>query len=618
MKLTQLAALIGLVVAVHGHAWGQDGPPPTSPGPGGFGPGGPGGPGGGPGGQERKLVKKFDADGDGRLNTQERAAARKEAQASPRRPGRRGPGGGAAEPAVPGPKVSPADVTTVPGGRLYDPAAFRTIFIDFESPDWEAELADFYNTDVEVPATMTVDGVQYPGVGVHFRGASSFFMVPAGRKRSLNVSMDFTDPKQRLYGAKTLNLLNSNGDPSLMSSVLYSAIAREHIPAPRANHARVVINGESWGVYVNVEQFNQEFVDENFPSAKAAKDGANPATKDPGNGARWKVKGSPGGDSGLAYSGEDVDEYKRRYQIKSKDSEKDWQDLISLCHILSTAPLDKLEAQLKPVLDIEGALWFLALDNALANSDGYWVRASDYSIYKDPRGVFHLVPHDMNEALGMEMGGPGGGGFGRPGGGPGGPGGGPGGAGGPPEGGPGPGGPPRPQWGPEGQPGNDGPRQEGPRMQGPPGGRMRGPMMRAGPDLDPLIGMDDDRKPLRSRLLAVPALRARYLEHVRTIADQLAWENLGPIVARQRALIEAQVAIDTRKLTTTAAFERATADTPDAAPKAESAQEGAPARPARQAPSLREFAEKRSAYLKNYQEKPASSGASDQSKEPAR
>jgi hypothetical protein len=143
-------------------------------------------------------------------------------------------------------------------------------------------------------------------------------------------------------------------------------------------------------------------------------------------------------------------------------------------------------------------------------------------------------------------------------------------------------------------------------------------MMRAGPDLDPLIGMDDDRKPLRSRLLAVPALRARYLEHVRTIADQLAWENLGPIVARQRALIEAEVAIDTRKLTTTAAFERAAADKPDAAPRAEGGQDGAPARPARQTPSLREFAEKRSAYLEKYQEKPASSKTAEQSKEPAR
>ena len=37
---------------------------------------------------------------------------------------------------------------------------------------------------------------------------------------------------------------------------------------------------------------------------------------------------------------------------------------------------------------------------ALANSDGYWTRASDYNLYQDVNGRFHIVPHDVNEALG--------------------------------------------------------------------------------------------------------------------------------------------------------------------------------------------------------------------------
>ena len=39
-------------------------------------------------------------------------------------------------------------------------------------------------------------------------------------------------------------------------------------------------------------------------------------------------------------------------------------------------------------------------------------------------------------------------------------------------------------------------------------------------ELDPLIGLDDPRKPLRSKVLAVPGLKARYLDHVRTIAEK--------------------------------------------------------------------------------------------------
>src|SRR5207302_10373685 len=96
----------------------------------------------------------------------------------------------------------------------------------------------------------------------------------------------------------------------------------------------------------------------------------------------------------------------------------------------------------------------------------------------------------------------------------------------------------------------------GPFTFGPPG------MGKPGVELDPLIGMDDVRKPLRSRLLSVPSLRARYLEHVRTIAEtQLDWKRLGPRVAQYRGLIEDEVALDTRKLYTLDAFKRDVADT---------------------------------------------------------
>ncbi|MEJ7637521.1 MAG: hypothetical protein WKF75_05885 [Singulisphaera sp.] len=44
----------------------------------------------------------------------------------------------------------------------------------------EAELADFRSTDVDVPATLTADGKTYPGVGVHFRGFSSYMGVREG------------------------------------------------------------------------------------------------------------------------------------------------------------------------------------------------------------------------------------------------------------------------------------------------------------------------------------------------------------------------------------------------------------------------------------------------------
>ena len=68
-------------------------------------------------------------------------------------------------------------------------------------------------------------------------------------------------------------------------------------------------------------------------------------------------------------------------------------------------------------------------------------------------------------------------------------------------------------------------------------------------ELDPLVGLDDATKPLRSKLLAVPALKERYLSYVREIAQKhMDWKTLGPRVQQYQALIAEDVKADTRKL----------------------------------------------------------------------
>ncbi len=535
----------------------------AQPGPPGFGP--PGFPGGRGGVMEdTKLVGQFDKDGDGRLNADERKAAREHLAAQPRRGpfgrGGRGPGGpppfgpggpppefergapppfppggprpefgrggppfgpggpGRGEPMpppVPGKKLSPADVKSYRDEPIYERKALRTLFLEFENADWEKELADFYRTDVEVPAKLTVDGKAYPNVGVHFRGMSSYMMVPEGRKRSLNLSIDFVHKNQRLNGYRTLNLLNSNGDPTFLRAVLFLEIARSYIAAPAANYMRVVINGENWGVYVSAEQFNTDFVRQWFGTA---------------TGARWKVPGSPGGRGGLAYLGDDPAPYKRIYEIKSKDDRESWAALIGLCKTLNETPPERLEAALEPILDIDGTLKFLALDKALINSDGYWTRASDYNIYRDAKGRFHLIPHDANEAL-------------------------------------------RPPEGP---------------------GRFR----RSGGDgldLDPFAGAEDPNKALLHKLLAVPALRARYLGYMRDIAEKwLTWDRLGAMAREYQSVIAADVAEDTRKLYSTEAFTSGVAA--DAPERTGFRGPGPPAM------SLKRFVEGRRSYLLSHPE----------------
>jgi hypothetical protein len=511
-----------------------------------------------------ELVKQFDKDSSGWLNTEERKAAREylEKQATNRRMGgpggpggpggRRGPFGGGStsqEPPKAGEKVTLENVKAWPGEPLYASNVLRTLFLEFESPDWEKELEVFRGTDVEVAATLIVDGKTCRDVGVRFRGNTSYMMVGTGWKRPLNISVDLVHEDQKLLGHRTLNLLNAHEDSSFLRTVLAMQIARDYFPAPQANFVRLVINGESWGVYVNVEQFNKDFLAEWFGTTK---------------GARWKVPGSPGGRGGLGYLGDDVAAYRQVYEIKSKDDPKAWASLMRLCKVLNETPAAELEKTLSPLLDIDGALKFLAWDIVLANGDGFWTRASDYCLYEDEKGRFHLVPYDANETFrsgggpggpGGRMGPPGGiGGFGPP----------PGAGGfGPPEAGtngiagnPGPPGPGGfrgpPDFGGRGRrgPGGFGPGRGGPGGFGPGGG--------GGPNLDPLAVANDASKPLISKMLAVPELRARYLGYVRDIAEHwLDWNKLGPVATRYQTLIADAVKADTKKLDSFEEFQKA-------------------------------------------------------------
>ena len=73
--------------------------------------------------------------------------------------------------------------------------------------------------------------------------------------------MDAWTRTRTLLGFRSLNLLNGNGDPSLCAAMLYLTVAaRTRAGRAASTYVRVVINGESWGVFPNVEQVNKDFI----------------------------------------------------------------------------------------------------------------------------------------------------------------------------------------------------------------------------------------------------------------------------------------------------------------------------------------------------------------------
>ncbi len=365
---------------------------PPDRGRGGMPPGGFGRGRGGPRAPE-KLVNQFDTDKDGKLTGTEREAALNA----------RGGGNSERIPAEDLQNSVQRDVETslnaVPEGspKLYDAETLRTLYLRFHHDNWYEQMTAFYRTDIEVPADLIVDGAVYPEVGVHFRGSSSYFTV-GSEKKSFNIAVDYGEDGQRLYGYKTLNLLNGHVDASFLREVLYNRIARDYIPAMKANLVKLVINGENWGVYINLQQYNKDFLAEWF-GTKA--------------GVRWKIGPQRGG--ALTYLGDDPAAYQETYQLKTKDAENPWEGLIALCKMLDdTTPEAELIENLPSLLNIDQVLRQLAVSNVFMDDDSYIHKGGDYALYQDVDGRFHLVPHDNNETFrrargGGRGGGPGGG-----------------------------------------------------------------------------------------------------------------------------------------------------------------------------------------------------------------
>lgn len=430
--------------------------------------------------QEFRILQRYDKDGDGVLNARERQTAMADFGFDTSRT--------PPQEVAAARKFKPEAVRSYTSESLYDPMVLRTVFLDFDTPTWEDELAVFKNSDVKVPATLRVDGKAYRDVGVSFHGQTSFRMVGAGQKRSLNLDLNMLHKEQRLLGNKKLTLLNSAGDPTFLRSIMYMRIARDYYPALRSNFVRVVINGRDWGIYIN-----QQPEDEIY--AKLAGGSEGPI---------WKVEGSPNGRGGLEYLGEDPAPYQAIYELKDKGAAATkadaWAMLVKLCRVLNQTSVEKLPAAVAPLLDVDAALRFLAVDNALMNSDGFYTRASDYSLYVDAKGRFRFVTHDANESLRpIERGG---GGWRR--------------------------------------------RDQLSSTTPPPAGSVA---------LDPLAGSRDQDKALLYRLLLVPEYKQKYLGYVHDVAERwLNWEQFGAVAQRYQAVIADDVRQDVRKLYSTQAF----------------------------------------------------------------
>ena len=345
---------------------------------------------------------------------------------------------------------------------LYDTNALRTFALTFHDANWLSLLRSNYASSTNILADLVVDGVTYPNVGVRIRGNTSYTALPAGSEKfSLKIETDFVDPGQKLMGYDSINLNNGFHDPTFTREVVYNNFVARFIPNPRANHALVTLNGQNWGVYINVQQPDKAMLRRYFANE---------------DGVRIGCSNNPNG-PGLRYNGANASGY-TAYEVNNDGGVANpiVAALIPVTFALSNEPLSTWQ-NIDTLFAIDPSIWSVALENLLTDDDSYVNKGCDFITYRDPvDNRLHLMQRDANETFLA------------------------------------------PTWAIN-------------------------------------RNFSQTTKPVLNRLLAVPELRQRYMAHYRVARRDLDWNYFGPIINAHRALIDAAVQADPKKLYSHALFQ---------------------------------------------------------------
>lgn len=264
-----------------------------------------------------------------------------------------------------------------------DDAAYEAFFapdvvqrIDLELSE-EALAALRADPDTYVEGVFVHDGYRHESVGIRLKGGASTFEDIDG-KPSFRLKLDEFVDGLDYGGLDRLNLHNMKADPAQAREVAaYWTLAAAGVVAPRANFAEVYVNGESRGVYANVEEIDGSFRERHF--------------EDP-SGDLWEA-----GD-GADFTPAGVEHY------SAVGGEGDFDALDAARRQIQTgdgAFYDVADV----VLDMDQFLAFWAWQVALGNEDGYPYELDDHALYADPTaaGRYTYVPWGLDETWDAAM-----------------------------------------------------------------------------------------------------------------------------------------------------------------------------------------------------------------------
>jgi hypothetical protein len=275
------------------------------------------------------------------------------------------------------PEVTPVYRLEIDGGTEALEETFDPLSCD-ERPWTRARLT--YENPV------TGEDEVYEDVGVRYRG-HNVFVEDGTERHGFKIGMDAFVEDGELHGLRKVNLLGTEGDPTLMHERLATELMREAgVPAPRVTHARLWVDGDYMGVFPNSEEAD----DKAFLRRAFGDD----------EGSLYKVKGYCGDRANLSYVDENPASYAGTYEPKAGTVEADMTgDLIPFFRCASEPEDDAFRSCIDRHIDRPE--WFaeIALDTILPDVDGMAGAGQNFLLHAPNGGPFVVYPWDKDQAF---------------------------------------------------------------------------------------------------------------------------------------------------------------------------------------------------------------------------
>lgn len=275
---------------------------------------------------------------------------------------------------------------------LYELDSIQSIEILFGIDDWGQSLDSLYvNSNEYQIATVKINGEEFPFSGV--RIAKSLAGSTRATKKSFEIKLNLISQSQNYQGVRELVLSQSLRDPSFVRDVLFADMANDYLYSPRANYASLEINGTFYGLMVNLECINRDYIERNFSKSDGTLLGASLGTN--------KEEKIRVGDCRINAFGSLQKEasptcYFNDYELISDGG---WDHLMELCNVLGNEAATYSE--LNDMLDLDQVLWYLALSNLTVSLKSYAGRQSgNYYLYRKENGQFVILPWASNLSFG--------------------------------------------------------------------------------------------------------------------------------------------------------------------------------------------------------------------------